>query len=741
MRPTHLLTLPLSLMALCVIPATPALAVEPACPNETVRQQSNINPGTGRPYSTELPECRSYEKVTSGKNGADAMLSPLLTRYHSGFGGFGLIADGGIVWEAPATWPYGEPSNGQDDVRRAARTPAGWSQTTIAPASSSASKGFILRAASSDLNAVVLQTEPGEHVLGEEDMSLMLANGDSCCTTMASGLTNPTYNASQRLSAQVSADGDHVFFQTEATALEDQTPSTAEPRHEIGSRQVYEWTAAGGPRLAAVDSEGNPTSLCGAALAGEAAHATDISPDGSRVLFLSPDPSPGYPLDPEGAPAACKLGPPGDEYVSNLYLRKGGRTLNISEPPSGQADYGARFVGMTPSASRVFFISESSLTPDKVHSGSGYADLYEYDLETNTRRRLSVGAEEAGVQEAIPSADGTHVYFTALGALVPGAVGEKTRGEDRTLGSVNLYIYFRGAVTFIANLRPAAQSVASGQYGAEGPPLEWLHSAVTPSGADIVFESDSRLTAYDNEGHAELYRYDMISNTISCVSCSPVGLPPNDEHGPVFRTSFQQEPQGTAEQFGGLSEDGSTVFFASTNRLLPAAVNATAPEVENPIYDIYEWHEGVLSLISTGTSTSSDFLLGASPSGSDVYFLTASQLVPQDGDHAADIYDARVGGGFAPPSVTPPCESLAMCRSMPATPPTTVTPATIAVKSEGNAAIVEPMPAKGKAVKPKSKAKPSCQAKAKRIKSKKKRNQALRKCTKPKKKGKAKAKK
>jgi hypothetical protein len=142
------------------------------------------------------------------------------------------------------------------------------------------------------------------------------------------------------------------------------------------------------------------------------------------------------------------------------------------------------------------------------------------------------------------------------------------------------------------------------------------------------------------------------------------------------------------QQFGGLSNDGNTVFFASTDQLLPAATNVLASAFNNAIYDIYEWHDGVLSLISSGTSPSSDFLLGASTSGSDVFFLTSSQLVPQDGEHAYEIFDAHVEGGFPAPTTPAPCTSNVTCRSMPATPPAAITPASVSFSGPGNVATV-----------------------------------------------------
>lgn len=687
------LALSAALTAAAALGAGPVVAAG-ACPNEAFR--------TGP--SAALPECRAYEQVTSAKNDADAMTPPNVTPFHSGAGSgqFGLpaVSGGGLLWTDNGSSPYAEPSNGIADVFQSTRTTAGWSPAeTLAPAAADGSTRFLPVNASADLSAVLMLAISWDPVTGKflPDASLVEREGDGSFATIA---TLPM-EAGELIAAHFNPDGSHTFFESQARLLPGDMHGPIDSRNGLPlSHEVYEWTRGGGLRLAGVDSAGAQVSPCGAALAGTGGRQ-DVSTDGSRLFFQSPDPA-----STVDVPGECRLGPlevaaggvitSTQLYVSDLYLREGdSTTTNISKPPPGVPDYGAEFIGATPDGSEVFFVTATALTPDKASSGPGHGDLYRYDVETGALTRLSVGPPgyddarisansaltHASAYSALASADGSHVYFTAQGQLVPGkGASPATNQSDRTS---NLYLWASGRVSFIATI-----GLTSLKRGTSFilPPLRPLFAAVTPDGSDLVFNSVSQLTAYDNQGAGELYRYDAPTSAISCVSCSPTGSPPNSPWRPDFHSSFEGFQDTYALESGGLSADGSTVFFASADRLLPAAVNAAEPSLVNPIYNVYEWHGGQLSLISSGTSSSSDFLVGASASGEDVFFLSGEQLAPSDGDHAYDIYDARVGGGFPASAEPVSCDPLAgACQGPPTpTPATGAVPASQSFSGPGN---------------------------------------------------------
>ena len=93
--------------------------------------------------------------------------------------------------------------------------------------------------------------------------------------------------------------------------------------------------------------------------------------------------------------------------------------------------------------------------------------------------------------------------------------------------------------------------------------------------------------------------------------------------------------------------DSGRLFFNSADALVAGDGNKKA--------DVYEYEPagvgscrtestagGCVALITSGESERESAFLDASESGDDVFFLTSAKLSGQDGDTAADIYDARV---------------------------------------------------------------------------------------------------
>jgi len=649
----------------------PSVASAEPCPNEAFR--------TGP--SAALPDCRAYELVSTGaQSDVDPFVYNGQANLQGGSTAVPALSGDQVLWDSLFATP--SSNSGVLSTWSSARQSSGWVQTPqplLSPPGVDPSGAYIaVAAATPNLSHVLLSVgtpEGGEYNPAPSAASqYVLRNPDGSYTTVATGREEAITESGKLAGdfsegsggrrgalAELSEDGSHVYFEARGQFAGDT---------HTQDDQLYEWSD-GHLQVAALDSA---AATCGATLgdmhggivhgqtaAGFLGHiASAVSQNGSRVFFESPDPW-----------AECP-------QPTDLYMREGDQTIDISAPPPGVADRGdARFVGASPDGSHVFFTTPTQLTPSKTSTDP---DLYEYDVETGALTRLSVGPpghDDANVQSAVASSDGSRVYFVATGQLVP---------PQGVPGQPNLYVYENGAVHFIATVSPNLNLTnETGSVYASGPGglgyAEGDAAFLTPSGEDIVFEDTSRLTAYNNtyknEGVDEIYRYDAPTGQLSCVSCNPAGTPPEPptRHGgsdvsdstllggfASFHTELSEflSAPSTHLRQRVISDNGQMVFFTSSEALLPGADGSD---------NVYEWNDGSLSLISSGKSPLPSQLIGASASGSDVFFTTFAPLVSEDAGQFDEIYNARVDGGFPPPSSPAPCGSLEACRRTPATPP------------------------------------------------------------------------
>jgi hypothetical protein len=321
-------------------------------------------------------------------------------------------------------------------------------------------------------------------------------------------------------------------------------------------------------------------------------------------------------------------------------------------------------------------------------------DLYRYSVAKNKLVDLVPdsthpdGAEVLGV--AGISEDGSYVYFVANSALAEGASPGTCEGAvpEDVKGECSLYLEHEGQVDFIARLNGErdfgdwkGKTSGSSNVGFGEPKL----SRVSANGRTLLFSSTEKLTGYQNEGTQELYLYRAdAAEQIVCISCNPTGVPPSSAASMGITASVSTEIEGGRSApvlTRNLSADGGRVFFETAEALVVSDTNAdegcpSVGEFHVPAcQDVYEWEAkgegscesedqngGCLYLISSGKSADPSFLADASASGNDVFFFTREQLTDTDDDSLQDVYDARVGGGFAAkPVPPPPCEGEA-CR-------------------------------------------------------------------------------
>jgi hypothetical protein len=483
------------------------------------------------------------------------------------------------------------------------------------------------------------------------------------------------------------------------------------------SSTTFSADAGGCVELINDNGEGGLVSRCGAMLGlghGAGFRHNAVSSDGSKVFFLAPD------------PFAKNIGPGcwdgGGGHVPQLYMRSSGTVIKLSEPEEGwtpeRSIEPAIYVGASDNGSKVFFLTETELTRDD--AGIHDLELYECEIVEEAGavkcRLTRVSSGETGKAAAgvwtVPavSADGSAVYFTAFGQLAPG-LPVLARG----FGEVYLYRYdtVTGKTTYVATVGEndivTRRHVLDNWYTREVALNTGANWYTTPDGRYLLFATARELTGYrtveagpgdcpfeaagdgsEFNGHcAEVYRYHYepgsgSGGSIVCVSCNPSGAPP------MSNAQFASRSASLADQAGGpmraLSDDGSYAFFDTADGLVPQDQNHTL--------DVYEWHEDVshedtISLISSGQDPAPSFFMGASADGSNVFVGTHARLVPQDGDSAGDLYDARIcEPDRGNPCIKPPTSGTGQCAGdachNPPSPPIDAPPISLTFSGAGN---------------------------------------------------------
>ena len=165
----------------------------------------------------------------------------------------------------------------------------------------------------------------------------------------------------------------------------------------------------------------------------------------------------------------------------------------------------------------------------------------------------------------------------------------------------------------------------------------------------------------------QVYRYDVPANTLGCVSCAPAGVTPGSS-AELSVLQANESMGGLASALNklvglvderGISSDGDRIFFDTAD---PPVLRPNGKEAKR---NVYEWENGTVYLLSSGKSPENSYFLDSSENGSDVFFATTDGLVPGDTDGAYDVYDARIPHeGDNPPPAAVPCEG-SVCQGPP----------------------------------------------------------------------------
>jgi hypothetical protein len=709
-------TASVALILACATGVSPALAGP--CPNEGLRTEDR---------STGLPDCRAYELVSPAFTNGEPLFEPRVS------------ANGARVgYQTLGDVEAGDDESDSGALYVAIRGQAGWTSASVGPSAAQfqnedppvASENRVLSAELSEAMFALVPTEASaeefRYYRRKLEANLEIGPFVEVGPTVSPeerALWSPTEGGPPIVFQGASPDLSHVFFS---------------PRRGIGPGEHWFWPGdpttgpeslyeyvgttntepilveiSPGPEEAVDRPAEHPTliSKCGAELGGVAVPASStISEDSYNAISSVPETEEGHTVfftafgTELGKSIRCTGG--GSPPVNELYARIGGaKTVAISEPSkedcescdtSPIAEESALFQGANQEGSKVFFLTKQQLFDGARGEAAGTANLYEYDFaaEDEHEKISLIAPEMAGVMRV--SEDGSHVYFVSEAALRGAAANEY--GVRPADGADNLYVEDTAThlVTFIAALSPS-----DGQ--------EWSSEddrgdvAATPEGKYLAFGSTNDVTPDASGGGRQLYRYDAEQTAqeeslhVSRLVRVSVGDAQSDDGNDgasfkMFAPSYID--QVAPEQPPVLVTLGGAVFFQSEAGLTPQALNfAPVGEFEGKekfAFNVYEYEDGGVYLISDGRDThttlrtSSVELIGADPSGSDVFFKSDDALVGQAGEAGDNyIYDARVDGGFPAPEKPTECLGEA-CQAPGSPPPALVSPASATFSGPGD---------------------------------------------------------
>lgn len=456
------------------------------------------------------------------------------------------------------------------------------------------------------------------------------------------------------------------------------------------SEKLYDWTE-NGLSLISIDPAGEPFQ---ASSSTPISARNGVSATGDRIFIQNP----AY-YGPQNEPALCTSG-----NECKLYLREENKTVEVSQPECSSACGGPEgakeFLMATPDGSKAYFRTTEKLTDDDT-SASGQ-DLYMYTDSTDPAvdQNLTLLSQDkepgdglnAGVASVFqPSDDGNTVFFVATGQIVAG---------EPTDPGYKLYRWqFNGGnptIDYLATLAGSDDQYnwapsTPGSFGSDS--NNAIPRLVTPDGRVLMVNTRVPLDPVaDQDSDVDVYRW-TEADGFQCVSCQLPGVPSMGNSAPTPRVGKIIEPGFRHDLFESqifMSDDGDRIVFDSSDALVPEDTNGndTCRTIGNPpiptCQDVYEWHDGTVSLITDGKTNESSYTIGMGKSGRDIFFVTGDKLVGWDTDPFTDVYDARIGGGLPePPATGAPCEGEG-CRGAASSAPSSPGAGTAAFQGPGN---------------------------------------------------------
>lgn len=306
-------------------------------------------------------------------------------------------------------------------------------------------------------------------------------------------------------------------------------------------------------------------------------------------------------------------------------------TREVSTGPSGGNDaYDATFQGVSTNGREVFFSTQERLVAGDADFS---VDVYARNLVTGKTALVSAalgacssgpcGNGAAGATYKGASTDGLTVFFETSESLSP---------EDGDEAS-DVYVRDLAAEPPTTTLVSQAAASCTGSCGSGEAAETFVGSS--SDGGQAFFETTESLASTDGDSTSDIYMRNLAAEPSTTTLVSAGGVCPSGV-----------EPSACRPKFRGAADDGSRVFFTSSEQYSGGAADTDKGA------DVYAWEGGTPLLLSIGTAGGNAegmpaIFAGATPGGSTVFFETGEALTADDADLVADVYarDPAAGPG------------------------------------------------------------------------------------------------
>jgi Ca2+-binding RTX toxin-like protein len=429
------------------------------------------------------------------------------------------------------------------------------------------------------------------------DESVHERSGNST-TLVTTGTTDAQYVGS-------SEDGSKVFFTTNQSLDPDDVDS--------GSFDIYQRSGGETTLLTDKVSAGSDTT--------SSAQFAGASPDGSRVWFLTTEPvvtadnDMVFDVYETGAGVTPKLvSARTDESNGTQSASFAGAGYETADPANGCTQ-------ATP-CSHVFFTTKDAMHADDTDAcgGTGCIDIYERrnDADTNliSDRQPDAASDPAfDVTFEGNSPDGRFVFFSTLEPLT------SSDGDGASPG-------WRDVYRRVVRGTPTTQLVSDRVRDANDDAKNATYGGFGAGGTRVFFTTTESIADTDLEGAGQ----DVYEH-----SPDPLG---------TFLVSDRikdDADETVSATFGGVSTDGTRVYFTTAEKLTSTDDNAA--------FDVYERADrSATTLLTKRVKPGADtdlgrFVVGVSGSGAGtrVFVRTAEPILDTDGDTAQDVYEVKNG--------------------------------------------------------------------------------------------------